>query len=97
MIFDTVFIDLDDTLYSHHDAHKVAMNQALDKLAFISGSNKEKLTHRYLEVSNNLKIELGQTASSHNRFIYFKKICQAESIPLNCITEINSYYWQTFF
>lgn len=93
MFFKGVILDLDDTLYDH----SVAQNKAYKKV------------NQYLKIKYNLNIypELNKikkllknelnTASSHNRFIYFKKIVENTNIPFREITIINDIFWEEFF
>ena len=68
MIFNAVIFDIDDTLYDYELCHKAALKAVS---IYINDSNFEKA---YLSVTKQYKLEVGNIASSHNRFIYFKWI-----------------------
>jgi putative hydrolase of the HAD superfamily len=97
MFFDTALVDLDDTLYSYEAAHRPALFAALTALASASGVDLERLKQCYESLSVALKDELGMTAASHNRFIYFKQLCLSEKITLAHVSLANNIYWETFY
>ncbi len=97
MFFDTAIFDLDNTLYSYSDCHKVALNLVLDELSKDCNLDKTDLLQNYELISNNLKVELGVTASSHNRFIYFKQLLGWYGIALDLVMHYHDLYWHTFY
>lgn len=97
MFFDTALVDLDDTLYSYQDAHGVALNAALTDLANKSGRDMSALKQQYSSLSVALKVELGMTAASHNRYIYFKQLCVLEGISLASVASTHQAYWSSFY
>lgn len=97
MFFDTALVDLDDTLYSYQITHQRALEHALKSLSVASKLDLERLFRSYQSISTALKDELGMTAASHNRFIYFKQLCKAEGLPLGLVQITNHIYWDHFY
>jgi HAD superfamily hydrolase (TIGR01549 family) len=92
MIFNAVIFDLDNTLYNYSLCHEMA----LDEVATYLGYDLSDFADIYSKITKRFKIETGNTASSHNRFIYFKWI--KEHLKANFSVEnINDIYWKTYF
>ena len=97
MFLDAALVDLDDTLYSYEDAHGIALQVALMHLSSVSHIDVEILKRKYASISRTLKYELGMTASSHSRFIYFKQLCGSFKISLDLVQPLHDLYWNSFY
>ena len=76
------YFDLDDTFYSYKEAHAIALKKVQLKLNNEFGVN-EKIFTKYYDLENkNLKKILKNTASSHNKFLYFKNFGTIKIYPL---------------
>ncbi|MFC4722887.1 HAD family hydrolase [Geojedonia litorea] len=92
-----VIFDLDHTLYNYDLAHKIAINEALSFLRKMTGCSEEKILMTFNSARKNTHIELANTASSHNRLLYFQKTLEglnrnALELALPCYET----YWGTF-
>lgn len=87
MFYNTIIIDLDDTLYNYKTCHLIALKQVFLNLQEKTNNliSISELDEIYKNINNKLKIELQGTSSSHNKSIYFKQLL--ESIKIN--TNIN--------
>lgn len=100
MFYKGLIFDLDNTLYSYDDCHSSALNKCINYLVDISKNYSYiEIKCIYDEISYNLKNELNNTASSHNKSIYFKHII--EKLNISCyyshFVNINNMYWETFY
>ena len=89
MFFDAAIFDLDDTLYSYRECHQAALHQVLDEIGRDCAIDRVELGRSYDRISSELKSELGNTASSHNRFIYFKQLFVRHGIALGLVSGYN--------
>jgi HAD superfamily hydrolase (TIGR01549 family) len=93
MFFKAIIFDLDDTLYDYNVCHTNAINKVFTKLCNIYNYKYIDIVNIYECVKKDLKIECGNVASSHNRFIYFKKMFENLNIEYDKIIEYNELYW----
>lgn len=94
-----IIFDLDDTFYSYKIAHAVALKKVQLKLKNEFGVN-DKLFIKYYDLENqSLKKILKNTASSHNKFLYFKKILERLKFTpyIRIAIELNNLYWEVFY
>lgn len=87
MFFKNVILDLDGTLYCYESIHKKILNEILTNDEF----------NIYFEMKKHSNINLSNTASSHNKFINFKKLCEHYNYPYNKAIELDKLYWDKFF
>jgi len=99
MFYKGIIFDLDNTLYSYDVCHSKALNTVLTFLQknYISKKNIHELKALYDTISNKLKYELSNTASSHNKSIYFKQLIELLNLNYSIIQILNDAYWKTFF
>jgi FMN phosphatase YigB (HAD superfamily)/ribulose-5-phosphate 4-epimerase/fuculose-1-phosphate aldolase len=98
MFYKGIIFDLDNTLYDYELCHRRAINEVFNYLIKKKLSlNIEYIVYEYENISKNLKYELGYTASSHNKSIYFKQLLEKININLSCFSIINNLYWETFY
>lgn len=98
MFYKGIIFDLDNTLYHYDACHHAALNRVFEFLFQNYKSLKiEHLKGIYEEISKTLKYELGFTASSHNKSIYFKHLLEKLNIGLSAFLTINDIYWETFY
>lgn len=101
-MFDTIIFDLDNTLYNYDKCHIYALQQTLQLISIDTNIDIPTLEYEYNNINKKIKIELGNTASSHNRFIYFKnllenlKIINPKINPYINIIKYNAIYWDKF-
>jgi len=90
MFYNAVIFDIDDTLYDYELCHKAALKAVA---IYINDSNFEKA---YSLVTKQYKLEVGNIASSHNRFIYFKWIKEYLKSDFS-VEKVNELYWKHYF
>ena len=69
MFYKGIIFDLDNTLYDYDRCHNFSIEIVFD---YIKNKYNKICNDVYKKVSNDLKNEVGPTASSHNKSIYFK-------------------------
>ena len=94
-----IIFDLDDTLYSYQRCHNLALKKVQMKLAKELNIPEEKFNNLYDQVNKEIKLQLGKVASSHNKFLYFKKILEKIGFRPYIFTalDMETLYWQTFY
>lgn len=95
-----VLIDLDDTLCNSSIAYKKAHQASFLFLKKIKPDlSKKKFDKLYTKSRNYIHKQLGPTASSHNRFLYFQKMFEILELPIRPITlnKIAELYWNTTY
>ena len=97
MFYKGIILDLDDTIYNYKNTHTISLTCVLNFMRErfnIIGIDLEKV---YNTISTNLKYELNNTASSHNKSIYFKQLLEFLKLDISILYDINTLYWNTFF
>ena len=98
MFYKGIIFDLDNTLYDYDVCHQAALSKVFDFLVQMCKSvNLEHIKGIYEDISKTLKYDLGFTASSHNKSIYFKHLLEKLNIGLSAFLTINNIYWETFY
>ena len=98
MFYKGIIFDLDNTLYDYDVCHQAALSNVFDFLVQRCKSvNIEHIKGIYEDISKTLKYDLGFTASSHNKSIYFKHLLEKLNIGLSAFLTINDIYWETFY
>lgn len=99
MFYKGIIIDLDNTLYSYEVCHNSALNNVILFLQNNYGINKTycEIKDLYENISKKLKHELSNTASSHNKSIYFKQLLELLKLHYSNTQILNDLYWKTFF
>ena len=87
----------DNTLYDYTVSHKLSLLEVSKYLLQNHNITYEQFNITYTTISNSLKYELGNTASSHNRNIYFKHLCEELSLSYNLIEKLGNIYWNKFY
>lgn len=103
MFYNGLIFDLDGTLYNYDKCHETALRDTLQLLLVICNKISYDLMHydlihnKYSSISSKLKNELGMTASSHNKSIYFKHLLESLNVSYTLLPKLNSLYWQSFY
>ena len=93
-----VLCDLDNTLYEYDPAHKAAMSAVRSKLNQTMSVKDDDFTRAFNTARDEVKTMLGNTAGSHSRLIYFKRMIEALGLrtqPLLSL-DLEQTYWRTF-
>ena len=90
---------MDNTLYDYDLCHNKAINEVFDYLikTIQVPLDKEYIKSLYDDISKKIKYELTNTASSHNKSIYFKQLLETLNIGFSQFQIINNLYWETFY
>jgi putative hydrolase of the HAD superfamily len=90
-----VLLDIDNTLYNYERSHKKAIQAVFDFAEEVM--NVDRFEDAYARARKNIHLELAETASSHNRLLYFQKTCEYLKInPLIWAMKLYNIYWDTF-
>ena len=96
MFYKGIIFDLDNTLYDYNLCHEFAIKSVFDYLKTIYTTTNFDQAH-YEKIANDLKNELVNTASCHNKSIYFKHLFEALNLDLKSFSTIHDIYWKSFF
>ena len=92
-----ILLDIDNTLYDYEITHKIAKNKVLEFCINEFNLEKNIIENAYELGRKRVHIELSETAASHNRLLYFQKMCEILNInPLDYAFKIYNIYWDTF-
>ena len=99
MFYKGIIFDLDNTLYDYNLCHNKAINEVINYLikTIQVSLDKEHIKSLYDDISKKIKYELINTASSHNKSIYFKRLLEKLNIEFSHFQIINNLYWETFY
>lgn len=94
-----IIFDLDDTVYNYRETHKFALNAVKSKLKVEYGIPKKIFQQQYNLENLKIKKLLKNTASSHNKFLYFKNILESLKFSpyINTAVELENLYWENFY
>ncbi len=92
MYYKTLFVDLDNTLYSHDECHNHALSVVSKYLA--SKYHIDNATTVYYSCRLSVKSD---TVGSCNRVLYFKKMVELLRLPGDETLKLNDIYWDAFY
>ena len=97
MKYKGLILDIDNTLYDYNIANEIAKKSVLDFCENKFDINRKSIIKAYDIARKKVHIELSETASSHNRLLYFQKMCEILDLnPLKYSFHIYNLYWDTF-
>lgn len=92
-----VLLDIDNTLYDYNTTHAKALNAVYEYCRVNLLVSTDNILNAYAKARKQVHIELSETASSHNRLLYFQKMCEIIGInPMPNAFNIYNIYWDTF-
>lgn len=94
--YQAIIFDLDDTLYDYSHHHSISLNKVLTLISKDFKIDIELINKKYLEISLNLKKNLGNVSSSHNKFIYFQHLFRFFEIKPVHVNFYFLFYWNNF-
>ena len=102
MFYNGIIFDLDNTLYDYDVCHQVALEDAINYILPHCNINDDSICYdsiyyKYKSISSKLKNELINTASSHNKSIYFKHLIEELRLNYSLVTSMTNIYWKTFY
>lgn len=97
MRYKGLLLDIDNTLYDYNSTHSIAKQSVLKYCQDKFNLSIIDIEKAYDVARKKVHIELAETASSHNRLLYFQKICEILKLnPLEHSLDIYNIYWDTF-
>ena len=95
---DAVLFDLDNTLYAYDPAHAAAWQAVKDKLSESLSFTPQRSDHLFEEARGQIKAQLGRSASSHSRLLYFQRMMEIEGLGSRALLalDLEQTYWRTF-
>ncbi len=97
MKYKGILLDIDNTLYDYDNSHKIALNRVVTFLKEKFSLSEEEIDIGYSKARSLVQIELGHTAASHNRLLYFQKMLELLEVnPLIYGLIVYDLYWDTF-
>lgn len=97
MFYKGILFDLDNTIYDYDYTHKIALTSVFNYLSENTSISYEDLIKTYEKITKMVKCELNNTASSHNKSIYFKHLIEYFHLNYTLFSLINQIYWNQFY
>ncbi len=93
-----VIFDTDNTLYPYLPAHKEATRAVENKVEKLLGIDKIIFRQVFLEAREEIKLRLGNVASSHSRLLYMQRTIEKLELGTRILTtlDLEQTYWRTF-
>ncbi len=93
-----VLFDTDNTLYDYEPANKKATKAVGEKLNNLLGITEKEFLIKYLQSKNEIKAQLGKTASSHSRLLYFQRLLELLGLKAQLLIalDLEQTFWRTF-
>ncbi len=92
-----VLFDLDDTLYGYEPCNQAGLRATSRLLAqFAAGLTYERFMAVHDEVRDQLAAQLGGTAASHNRALFFNMMVERVACQTSLAIDLYDLYWQQF-
>jgi HAD superfamily hydrolase (TIGR01549 family) len=92
-----ILFDLDDTLYAYHGPHERAMAAVRNKVGASLKVTAPQFDEAFARARKAVKAMLGETASAHNRLLYFSRMIELlglSSQPAIAL-DLEQTYWRT--
>ena len=99
MTYETLFVDLDDTLYPYPECNEAGKRAAWKEARELGYDlDREAFGALYHEARREVKRELVGTASAHERFLYFKRAIQIHTGTHSArdALALGETYWGTY-
>jgi putative hydrolase of the HAD superfamily len=92
-----ILMDLDHTLYDYDPCHKAGMKAVFDWMNITFGIAFDDLESAFSKSRKHINKSLMETASSHNRILYFQRMLETLQLPsLQHSITLYNLYWDTF-
>lgn len=95
---DAVIFDTDNTLYEYNPANKKAEEAVERKVKDLLGISSKLYRMTYAQSKKEIKKQLGMTASSHSRLLYFQRFLEILGFKAQLMTalDLEQTFWRTF-
>ena len=91
-----ILLDTDNTLYDYEPANNAALYASYLSVNLSMGISQSDFYHYYKVARNEIKDQLGRTASSHSRLLYFQKMFEFGLGPITIIIRIRASFLRNF-
>ena len=93
-----VLFDLDNTLYDYATSHQAGMSAIRDKATQKIGVELSQFNESFDKARDEVKNQLGKTASSHSRLLYFQRTLENLKLRSQVLLslELEQTYWGSF-
>ena len=95
---DAILFDTDNTLYDYGPANELAEKAVECKIQNLLGVNSNIFRATYQQSKREIKSQLGHTASSHSRLLYFQRMLELLGFKAQLLTalDLEQTFWRTF-
>ena len=95
---EAIIFDTDNTLYAYDPPNEIALLKVAEKVESTLGITKESFFKIYDVARKEVKAELGNTASSHSRLLYFQRLLENLGFKAKLLIslDLEQTYWRTF-
>lgn len=95
---DAILFDTDNTLYDYVPAHVAGMEAVTVKVIQTLSISRNDFEMAFKDARNQIKDTLGETASSHNRLLYFQRMLEIMGLGSQVLLALDfeQTYWRTF-
>ena len=95
---DAILFDTDNTLYDYGPANELAEKAVEGKIQNLLGVNSNIFRATYRQSKSEIKSQLGHTASSHSRLLYFQRMLELLGFKAQLLTalDLEQTFWRTF-
>jgi len=95
---DAVLFDTDNTLYEYEPANSKAVKAVANKIKNLIGISEKRFFEKYIQAKNEIKMQLGKTASSHSRLLYFQRLLEILGFKSQLLIalDLEQTFWRTF-
>lgn len=93
-----IIFDTDNTLYAYDGPHAMATAATEAKAVRLLGADPDSVREAFLQAREEVKRQLGATASSHSRLLYFQRGIEmlGRKTQLLITLDLEQTYWRTF-
>lgn len=93
-----VVLDLDNTLYDYESANLAALTILTKNFAGLAGQYENEVKRALTDARSNVKLRLGETASSHSRILYISEAFRVLNLRPNpkLYIQLEEIFWETF-
>lgn len=89
-----VIFDLDNTFYNYQATHDYSINKLFEHQKLYG--DIENFLNSYEKAKSQVKSIVGDSTSSHNRILYFKKMLENENKDPLIAIDLEKKYWEIF-
>lgn len=91
-----ILLDLDNTLYSYEPLHELSLKTTLEYISNVAKKDYKTVKETFICAREYVNNSLKDTASCHNRILYFQKTCELLNInPIEHVLLAYDIYWET--